>query len=396
KLICSMNNSLGGYCLLGVSQQKNRVGIEIKCSDDVKAIIDKIQNNLKYIVGQCDLMMSVYPLQNKRIILSLYVKRGIKYIGVKEDSSVYYFKDRQIIILPISEVQQTIEERYSETIKKDLNKRIGIIEQNCKLINNYFRAFEIINKFDGSSLLFYNNINQKIVDSYKFDKKTKPHILQMIASKENGHCIGNVVYLKDMMGPRVENGYLRITPPILKVKNIPKKKVTKEAIYIAPKCAVFYDKCENLFYSNVIDAILVVSSNNKIYSNKFLTAFLKSSFFIWYLFMKSEDTDIFNSEVFKMIRIPVLTESSKDIVKNIERDVDLIVKKEKEYLRSSNKTIKKELYNKKTTTHNRSVEILYNNIDNEIYRLLNLTENDCALIKEYLTEKKCFMPIDSK
>ncbi|MFA6216419.1 MAG: RNA-binding domain-containing protein [Candidatus Omnitrophota bacterium] len=100
KTVCGLHNSGGGYCILGVNSDKNKIGLDISAknekelSTEIKKYFDSIRAYLDEVVAEIDLDANVYPLLNKRIIISLQIKKGDNFATLKNDNCIYTIKNK--------------------------------------------------------------------------------------------------------------------------------------------------------------------------------------------------------------------------------------------------------------------------------------------------------------
>lgn len=173
----------------------------------------------------------------------------------------------------------------------------------------------------------------------------------------------------------------------------------KETIYIVPGGAVFYSTKNFQFFSESLPNILKISGDIKP-SAKFIVAFLKSSFNLWYLKNKLDNIDIFQPEVFNNLRLPVINlkhSDSSQAINEIHNSIDEIIKLESNYLVKQRKyNIKddkqREILSKLTTEHNSKVDLIAYDIDKLIYKLLDLSENQINVIEENLRLNDIYLP----
>lgn len=199
------------------------------------------------------------------------------------------------------------------------------------------------------------------------------------------------MFIYDKLSPRLKDAFLRITTPKFTIQGITTIS-NNEHIYVIPGGAVFYSKSELNYHSGKNMPILKIRLTND-YPIKFLCAFLKSSYFLWYIRNKFGDLDFFPPKIFNNITIPTLhPKNSKEVelVKKIESDVDNIIGLENNFLKTDWKTIKDQ--NDHIIKHNEQTKNIFNKIDESIFRLLKLKDDEILVIKENLRANYIYMP----
>ena len=219
----------------------------------------------------------------------------------------------------------------------------------------------------------------------------KQTLIDRYKNQENGFYKGNILFIDSKSNPRLKFACLRITPPKFTVKGI-KKLSDKELIYIARGGAVFYSESELNYQNNKGYPILKLKVTDS-YSIKFLCAFLKSSFFLWYVKNKFGDFDFYTPEIFNYITVPTIHNNNpteKQLITKIETSFDNIVQLEKAFLKINWGTIKDP--NDYINQHNEKTKTFFNEIDESIYSLLKLREEEISIIKESLRANYIFIP----
>ena len=181
-----------------------------------------------------------------------------------------------------------------------------------------------------------------------------------------------------------------ITPPVIDLMDKDKNKTEKkhECIYVVPGGAVYYaDRRLKLFSCNRYPMLEISSKNPRTFSNKFIAAFLKSSFWIWYCLNKYDGSDIFPYDIFAKILIPRIYPNLPNIIeriKNIETLFGKIIEIEQSFLSE------KKSANKNIEAHNDNAELFFSKIDSEIYAILGLSEEEVKIVETGLKGSKIY------
>lgn len=249
-----------------------------------------------------------------------------------------------------------------------------------------------MNLYGKVSTTIYDYISTvKIEEPTKITQEQKQTLTNRFKEQENGFFRGNILYVANKLSPRLKDACLRITPPKFNLNGI-KKKSDKKLLYIIPGGAVFYSESELNYHNNEDLPILKIEVSDK-FSIKFLCAFLKSSFFLWYIKNKFGDFDFFHPKIFNSITIPSLHLSNpaeKDLITRIETDVDNIIELEKTFLKTKWETITDQI--DFIIQHNEKTKTYFKEIDELIFSLLKLKEEDILIIKENLRANNIYIP----
>lgn len=391
KTICGLNNSDGGYIILGAESKDVINGIEIKDENDIKTI-EAFFNEISTKTKKSPLSFNLYPLKDNFDILVVKVNSGDELIDVEDNGVIYCLKKGEIVKLNANQIQQLICQKIETKYQQQITEELAVVKKSATAIDTYLKSQPILNLYGRQS----TNINDYIVslklqEPTKLTLEQKRTLVERYKKQENGCYKGNIIYIDDVHSPRLKDACLRITPPKFSLKGI-KTISNKKHLYIIPGGAVFYSESE-LNYQNGNDLpILKIEVSDK-YSIKFLCAFLKSSFFLWYIKNKFGDFDFFPPEIFNYITIPTLhfnNHKEKDLITKIEADVDNIIELEKTFLKTNWETIKdKSDY---VIQHNNNTKKFFKEIDDYIFSLLRLKEEDVLVIKENLRANYIYLP----
>lgn len=393
KLLCALNNTEGGHCLFGLTDKKNKIGLIIDKNNTINNYFEFIIECLKKIDGKIRPLFKILELQKDKIIISIYIYPNKNLVNIKDENIIYLIRNYEVISANANSIQSIIENRQLDIIKTKVGNKINNIENECQLIKMSFLSIQILKKIEKKmKLLYIITSDTEILVDEKFSTDELLKIKNKIDVEMNGEPNGNIIFIIDEIPARYDDAYLRVTPPMIRCKvnyNTPKN----ETIILAPGGAVFYKKNKPLFYSEEKHFVLTFNSGNKEYNNKFIAAFLKSSFNIWYCFNKFENIDFINN--FKELEIPIIhlkDNSEILLVKEITNRIDDIIGNEINFLKDLKRNVKldDESRSNKIDEYNSSVKSLFDEIDNNIYKLLNLNEEDINIIKNYLKVRKIF------
>ena len=391
KSICGLSNSDGGYIILGAESNDVINGVEIKDENDIKAI-EAFFKEIETKTKKSALSFNLYPLKDNFDILVIKVNSEDELIDVEDNGVIYCLKKGKIVKLNANQIQQLICQKIETKYQQHISKELAVVKKSATAIDTYLKSQPILNFYCRQSANISNYIvSIKLQEPTKLTLEQKQTLVERYKEQENGCFKGNIIYIEDVHNPRLKDACLRITPPKFLLKGI-KIISNKKHLYITPGGAVFYSESE-LNYQNGNDLpILKIEVSDK-YPIKFLCAFLKSSFFLWYIKNKFGDFDFFPPEIFNYITIPSLHTSNpaeKDLITKIETDVDNIIELEKTFLRTNWETIKdKSDY---VIQHNNKTNKYFKEIDESIFSLLKLKEEDVLVIKENLRANYIYLP----
>ena len=207
----------------------------------------------------------------------------------------------------------------------------------------------------------------------------------------NGVSRGNVFYFEGPQKPRLNDAYLRISLPRFNVRGLSASK-EGPAMFFIPGGAVYYsDKILNCYYKTV-EPVLKVQVK-KDYPIKFLCAYLKSSFFLWYISNRYNTFDIVPPSTFNNIRIPQIhLKNSKELalISEIENLVDKIICAEMSFLVKQNSIPEEELA-KVIMEHNESVKSCFGSIDELVFSLLQLSDSEKKIVLDNLRANSIYV-----
>ena len=403
KLACSLNNSEGGYILLGVTENKNRIGIlpsgDNTTAAEIPNIIDKAFFHLRKLEPFFSLnipQVIPYKLQNRRFILSLYFTKGTSLVNIKGDPSIYSIRGSRVISLSASEIESLIQENVLKDVEINIVNRLQAVENDCLQIKHLTISLPVLRKFEINSF----KIRAKPVIPKPVNLNDN-QIQRLLKSPYNNGCArGNLFYIEKVTAARLERAYLRHSLPLWTVQNPVPKAQLKETIYIAPQGAIYYSKYDYPFYSDKYPFILKLHCEGlmSIYDIRFMVSFLKSSFCLWYLQNKYGSTNFADYEIFRDLRLPIIKLNRPDLKKQISlinNTFDDIIKEERKFIAEFNKAyIRKntDARNDFVNNHNARIAKRFYTIDQSIYKLLGLSDKEIDVIENNLKFNKIYLP----
>lgn len=397
KCICALLNSDGGYILLGVTQQKNKVGIPLLdtppgAKDKYKPIVNDILSCVTAIEPLYYPSLSFYPLQNNRVVVSLHVPTGDTLASIKNDNRIYSFSDGNIKLVSAPDIQSKIEQKTLLEVEQRVSRRIAAVENDCTFIKNLFSTLPLMRIFEKKTRQV--NFNVSVSNSIRITPLQRGKLekaLNVGASK------GNLSFLNESESPRLPFTYLRYSLPLFTLQRLRLTSSPQETIYIAPGGATYYSKRDYPFFFNENGQVLKLhkSTSNSRYGIKFTVCFLKSTLLLWYLTNKFDDIDLFQPKIFRELRFPAIDmrrPESVKIIHEIEDTFDKILSLEREFLIAVRKCNPPEAKQHMADQHNEKVDQLAYSIDLKFYSLLDLSQDSAKVIEDNIRLNKIYLP----
>lgn len=403
KLACALNNSEGGYVLLGLTESKTKIGI-LPSGDNT--IATEISNTLQRAVSsllKLEPFVSLdrpqvksYELQNKGFILSLYFTKGTGLVNIEDDPSIYSIRKGKIVSLSASEIESLVQQSVLKDVEVNIVNRLRAVESDCLQIKNLTVSLPVLRKFERNS--FKIEANPVIPDPITLNHSQLQRLLKFPG--RIGCARGNLFYFDETTPARLDDAYLRHTIPLRMVQHPVPKAESKETIYIVPGGAIYYSKYDYPFYSNTYRFLLKLYPGQlpSIYGMRFLVSFLKSSFYLWYLLNRYGTTHFMDREVFRALRLPAIKRNRPDSrrqMSSINHTFDHIIKEERRFIadfnraysRKSNKVQKEFVDN-----YNARIANEFYAVDQAIYELLALSDNEIDVVQKNLEFNKIYLP----
>lgn len=389
--ICGLNNSDGGYIIIGADSKDVINGIPLKIKEDNDRINKFIEDALAK-VNKKNVHFNAYSLKDDVIILIAKVDSGDEIVDIEKNGIIYYFKKGNNEKLNANQIQQVLSQRIETKYQQQISNELIAIKKSVSAVDTYLKSQPILSEYGKNSLPISDYIlSADLQWPTKLTTEQKQKLIDRHREQENGCSRGNTIFIFDKISPRLKDAFLRITPPKFTIQGI-KTISNNKYIYVIPGGAVFYSKSELNYHSSRNMPILKIRLLGD-YPIKFLCAFLKSSFFLWYIKNKFGDLDFFSPKIFNNITIPILHPKNKqemDIVEKIETDVDNIIELENNFLKTDWTTINDK--NNYIIKHNALTKDFFKRIDESIFSLLRLKEDEILVIKENLHANYIYMP----
>lgn len=390
KYVCGLSNADGGYIVVGADSKDIVNGIEIREKGDItriQAFIDEIST--KTHINQ--LQINRYQIKDGFYILVVKVDRGDELIDVEKDGIIYYCQKGKNEKLNANQIQQIVSQRLETKYQQHISKELAIVRKSASAIETYLKSRPILSSYNKISTSIYNISSLKEIEPTKLTPEQKQSLSDRFKEQENGFLKGNIMFIDGVLSPRLKQAYLRITPPKFTLKGI-RKVSDKKYLYITPGGAVFYSESELNYHNNKDYSVLKIEVLNN-YSIKFLCAFLKSSFFLWYVKNQFDVFDFYPAKIFNHINVPSLhpeNQTEMNLISKIETRVDSIIELERDFFKTDLKTIKNTT--EYVDRHNKNTETYFKEIDNLIFELLRIKEEDVLIIKENLRANYIYVP----
>lgn len=391
KAICGFANANGGVIFIGAESPDIMNGLTTSKYNNIQQFIKEILSKLS---SQPEIRMRIYPLKNDKNILVIKVFRMDDFIDINNDGIIFYYEKNKIIQLSAKRIQSIITQRMNDSIKLQINNELFYIQKSVLYIDTYISSLPIINSYSNKSIQL-----KTVIKSFKIEKPvdlTENQIEQLSkVHKENNNGVlnGNIYYFNNLQKPRLSDAFLRISIPRYNLQDIDNSKKL-DNFCIVPGGAVFYSETDVLFYNpNGLPIIKVVLENN--YPIKFMCAFLKSSFLLWYVKNKYNSLDICDQKIFKHLLIPNLhlgNSMERFIVDKVEKLFDIILEEERKFLATNFVEMPEDQINKYIMEYNNNVQSYFVEIDQNIFTLLNLNKDEIKIIKDNLCSSNIYVP----
>ncbi|MCR5554982.1 MAG: putative DNA binding domain-containing protein [Bacteroidales bacterium] len=388
--VCGLSNADGGYIVIGAESKDVVVGIAIKKKSD----IDKIQDYLDEVSKKTRvsyLNFNLYLIKDDFYVVVVKVDRGDELIDVEKNGIIYYCQKGENEKLDANQIQQVVSQRLETKYQQHISKELAIVRKSASAIETYLKSRPILSSYNKISTSIYNVSSLKEIEPTKLTPEQKQSLSDRFKEQENGFLKGNIMFIDGVLSPRLKQAYLRITPPKFTLKGI-RKVSDKKYLYITPGGAVFYSESELNYHNNKDYSVLKIEVLNN-YSIKFLCAFLKSSFFLWYVKNQFDVFDFYPAKIFNYINVPSLhpeNQTEMNLISKIETRVDSIIELERDFFKTDLKTIKNTT--EYVDRHNKNTETYFKEIDNLIFELLRIKEEDVLIIKENLRANYIYVP----
>lgn len=389
--ICGLANSNGGYIIIGADSIQSINGEPEKRLEELITLLREVIDSIPALTN---LNINEYPINDKSIVIVVRVAQSEELLGIEKDGCVYCYQNKRIETLNASEIQSLITLRLTSRFSERVNTELESIRKKTTVIDAYFKSLPILNSFYNNSVFLSSVVdNVRVVEPIHLTPQKFASLNDSIEKHANGVSRGNIYFFENEQKPRLNDAYLRITIPCYNVKDLGTVK-KEESLFFIPGGAVFYStKSLNCYYNSSEPVIKLLIRKN--YSIKFLCAYLKSSFYLWYLLNKFNTLDVIPPSSYNCIRIPLVFPNNPDhssLVQKIEKLFDEIVAEEKDFLAGETKLKNTEEHLKYIKVHNESVKKLFMQIDELIFALLGISDGEKRTIIESLKVNGIYVP----
>ena len=389
--ICGLSNSDGGYIVIGADSVDVINGIEVKKDADFDKIIETF-DCISAKTKKKHIPFNPYPIKDDFFIFVVKVDREDELMDIDNNGIIYGFKKGSVVKLNANQIQQILSQKIETKYQQHISSELAVIRKSVSAIDSYLKSQPILSTYCKNSTSIDNYISYfEVQKPTKLTSEQKQRLSERYKEQENGYYKGNTLFIDGVLNPRLKDAYLRVTPPKFLLKGL-KKLSDKKYLYIIPGGAVFYSESELNYQNNKdLPVLKIVVADN--YSMKFLCAFLKSSFFLWYVKNKFGDFDFYQPEIYNNITIPSLHPNNpieKDLITKIEENVDNIIELEKTFLRTDWDAVVD--FSNYVYQHNEKTKNYFKGIDELIFRLLKLKDEEIIIIKESLRANYIYVP----
>ena len=388
--VCGLSNADGGYVVVGAESKDVVVGVAIKKKSDIDKIQDYI-NEISKKTQVSHLHFNLYLIKDGFYVVVVKVDSSDELVDVDKNGIVYCYQKGKNVKLNANQIQQVLSQKVETKYQQHISNELAVIRKSVSAVDTYLKSQPILSSYGKKSSTIYNYVSLGVQEPTKISPEQKQILEDRCNEQVNGYYRGNLMYIEGEVNPRLYKACLRITPPKYTLRGI-KKMLDKELLYIIPGGAVFYSESGLNYYNNKDLPILKIEVS-KNYSIKFLCAFLKSSFFLWYVKNKFGAFNFYPPEIFNFINIPSLhlgDNNENNLISKIETAVDRIIELERKFLKTDWKTIKDK--DDHINQHNNKTETYFKEIDDLIFDLLKIKEEDVLIIKENLRANYIYVP----
>ena len=395
KAICGYANSIGGVIFIGAESSDIMLGLDLNSDSDFNEYVKYINETLSELSAQPEINIGLYPLKKGKCIIVVKVISNDDFIDIKNDGIIHYYEKGSVTQLSAKRIHSILTQRINDNMTLQINKELSSIQKSVLYIDTYIKSLPIVNSYTDKSIQLSSVIKSfTLEDPIKLTKKQIEQISDKYNCNPNGKSKGNIYYFDKLQRPRLADAFLRISIPRFNLKEVTNGKKSSN-IYIIPGGAIYYsDKDINFYNPNGLPIIKLTLEN--IYPIKFLCAFLKSSFLLWFIKNKYNSIDIYAPKIFRNLLIPKLNLENikqKEIIESIEQLFDEILAKEKEFLSTDLTKFDDKYCEELIKRHNNAVQSNFVEIDKLIFSLLHLGADEVKVINEYLQSSNIFVPL---
>lgn len=396
KAFCGYSNANGGVIFIGAESSDIMLGLDINSDEDFNIYEQYIKDALSVLSAQPEFKLGVYPLKKGKCIIVVKVVRKEDFIDIRNNGAIYYYEKGTIVQLSAKRIHSILTQRINDNMTLQINKELSSIQKSVLYIDTYIKSLPIVNSYIEKSIQLSTVIKSFTVeDPVKLSKKQIEQLAEKYDDNPNGKSKGNIFYFNNLLKPRLAEAFLRISIPRFNIREINTGKKSSN-IYVVPGGAIFYSEKDIYSYNPNGLPLVKLTLNNK-YPTKFLCAFLKSSFLLWFVKNKYNSLDIYDPKILRNLLIPNLhlhNPKEKEIIDRIESLFDEILIMEKEFLSTNLQKIANDKIEEFIIEHNNKVQTHFIEIDTLIFTLLNLNLEEVNIIKENLHSSNIFVPMN--
>lgn len=398
--ICALNNTEGGYIIFGIDEKKTIIGLDLPKdkTEFMENYFTFIIDGIKKIGTDIEYDFNMYKIQEEKVIIIIKIFKGDRFVDIGGGGIIYEYINGVVAISSAAKIQKKIEDNTVKIIENMLEKSLVEIDKQTSIIKTSVMSLPVISSYIEKSISIYDAIdNPKIIESLELDIQRKEELLNYADNNGNGKSKGNIFFFDREQAPRLRHAYLRVSIPKYFLKDYSSNLKNNESIYVIPGGGVYYSKKSIEHFNPKGFPIIQLNTDKKSgYSVKFICAFLKSSFFLWFLITKYDNLDLYIPSIFEKIRLPILNFNNpkvKELLVKIETEIDEILQKELIFLKIK---ITKKNYEKEIIEHNSSIDFHSYEIDRIIYGLLELNSDEIELIEKTLNANQVYLPGNRK
>ncbi len=420
KVVIALANAGSGNILIGETTERKRIGLNNEEIENAKTFITScIKNSLDPMP-----VIEFYDLGiDKKTILNVEINsRGYSVYSNKKTGEIFIWSDNKPKLIEKTYLAELIKENIKRETDKFLSvkiKRIENLSNQMRKLRDDLEGMHITYKFDKSVLMLrelfefaiFNEDN--VSDKWNRIKKNKKEIEEIDQTFFNGDPRGNIIYLKGSFPARYEQTILRFSVPVYKMNEnlldiIPETPFRDEKLLLIKGGGVFFSPVENkilkpeMVYGKLDYDIVFLKLKpefSKVFSIRYLLAYLKSLPLLWLSYCMHDSTDIYKPNIF--FNLPAPPESND--VNEVDKAVDEILELERKYLEKEAQIrflMKKapqerdsslRSMEKKMKEHNDSINDKSLFLDRHFLKEFDINDDEKMLMSTMLRNRKIFV-----
>lgn len=386
--MCALLNRGYGTLIIGAYKEPSSTIIGVKINEE-KAI-EFLLATLKEFNVLHNLNINIYPYGNEAFVIVIKLEKIMRRLYCSDDK-VYIIHKKNIEVATPKQIEVMVENNILEKLKEHqsvVNPRVQESINQLSLYNNISEQFIIINKLAKSNI--------RLLDLFNIEIIRKCEKSNVSLETYDGESSGNV-YVVDRAFVRLEYSYLRCSCPRTAKYDeteFESKKFQGEAIVIVPGGGVYYidnDETWTIFMMDTVKPCLVLQLDDmyrESISTLSVVLWLKSSLLLWHIGITKGDVDIYTPLILNKIVLP----KKKLLLKGerLEQLGKIILENEKEFLDLNMDKLEKEEIHDRIVSHNKRVDSLAKQIDNEIFCEYSITDEQIELVSSFFNHKKIY------